>query len=120
MKKLLQNIIGFLLFIIAVVLIIPLTLVNMIFVYKKYKSIDGYFRNTALNLDIWGNREFRAFWNGAMRKENGYQFGAVGETISSALGKNQRDKTLTNCGKILVAILDFFDENHCENSIKEI
>lgn len=118
--KLINNLIGLLLLIVAVVLILPLTLVNMIFVYKKYKSIDGYFRNTALNIDIWANREFRAFWNGAMRKENGYQFGVVGETISSALGKNQRDKSLTNCGKILVAILDFFDENHCENSIKEI
>ena len=26
---------------------------------------------------------------------------------------------LQKSGKILVAILDFFDENHCENSIKE-
>ena len=119
MKKLFQNIIGFLLFIIAVVLIIPLTLVNMIFVYKKYKSIDGYFRNTALNIDIWGNREFRAFWNVAMRKENGYQFGVVGETISSALGKNERDNTLSKKGKLLVKILDFLDKNHCENSIRE-
>ena len=50
----------------------------------------------------------------------GYQFGVIGETISSALGKNQRDKTLTTTGKILVFILDFLDENHCENSIKEI
>ena len=54
-----------------------------------------------------------------MRKENGYQFGAVGETISSALGKNQRDKTLTICGKILVSILDFLDKNHCIKSIRE-
>ena len=117
--KVINNLIGLILLIVAVVLILPLTLVNMIFVYKKYKSIDGYFRNTALNIDIWANREFRAFWNGAMRKENGYQFGVVGETISSALGKNQRDNTLTICGKILVAILDFLDKNHCIKSIKE-
>ena len=111
---------GFALLIIATGLIIPLTIINMIFVSKKNHSIDGYFRNTALNIDIWANREFRAFWNGAMRKENGYLFGVVGETISSALGKNQRDKTLTNCGEILVAILDFLDKNHCIKSIKEI
>ena len=117
MKKLLQNIIGFLLFIIAVVLLIPLTLVNMIFVYKKNHSIDGYFRNTALSIDIWANREFRTLWNDKLRIDSGYEFGKENETISSALGKNQRDNTLTNCGKILVAILDFFDENHCENSI---
>ena len=41
----------------------------------------------------------------------------TGETISSALGKNQRDKTLSKKGKLLVKILDFLDENHCENSI---
>lgn len=118
--KIINNLIGLLLLIIAVVLILPLILVNMIFVYKKYKSIDGYFRNTALNIDIWANREFRAFWNGAMRKENGYQFGVVGETISSALGKNERDNTLSKKGKLLVAILDFLDKNHCKKSIKEI
>lgn len=118
--KVINNLLGLLLLIIAVLLILPLSLVNMIFVYKKYNSIDGYFKNTALNIDIWANREFRAFWNGAMRKEDGYQFGVIGETISSALGKNQRDKTLTKCGKILVAILDFLDKNHCKKSIKEI
>ena len=108
-----------LLFLIAWILILPLTVWNLIVVYRKNGSVKGYFRGTALSLDIWANREFRAFWNGAMRKENGYQFGVVGETISSALGKNQRDKTLTICGKILVAILDFLDENHCIKSIKE-
>ena len=34
-------------------------------------------------------------------------------------GKNERDKTLSKKGKLLVKILDFLDENHCENSIKE-
>ena len=33
---------------------------------------------------------------------------------------SQRDKTLTKKGKLLVKILDFFDENHCKNSIKEL
>ena len=117
--KIISNIIGFILLIIAVVLIIPITLFNMFFVWKKYGSIDGYFRNTALNIDIWANSEFRAFWNGAMRKKNGYEFGKVGETISSALGKNERDKTLSNTGKLLVKILDFLDKNHCQKSMKD-
>jgi len=54
-----------------------------------------------------------------LRIDGGYEFGKTGETISSALGKNQRDNTLTNCGKILVTILDFLDKNHCKKSIKE-
>ena len=117
MKKLLQNIIGFLLFIIAVILISPLTLVNMIFVSKKNHSIDGYFRNTALNIDIWANREFRTLWNTQLRIDGGYEFGRENETISSALGKNERDKTLSKKGKLLVKILDFLDKNHCIKSI---
>ena len=35
------------------------------------------------------------------------------------MGRNERDKTLSKKGKLLVKILDFFDENHCKNSIKE-
>ena len=41
------------------------------------------------------------------------------ETISSVLGKNQRDNTLSFAGKVLVFILDTIDKNHCKKSIKE-
>ena len=107
-----------LLFLFAWILIPPLTVWNLIIVNRKYGNTKGYFRGTALSIDIWANREFRTLWNYKLRIDSGYEFGKENETISSALGKNQRDKTLTNCGKILVAILDFFDENHCENSIR--
>ena len=106
-----------LLFIFAWLLIPPLTVWNLIVVNKKYGNTKGYFRSTALSIDIWANREFRTLWNDKLRIDSGYKFGREGETISSALGKNQRDKTLTNSGKILVTILDFLDKNHCENSI---
>ena len=107
-----------LLFLFAWILIPPLTVWNLIIVNRKYGNTKGYFRNTALSIDIWANFEFRTLWNTQLRIDGGYEFGRENETISSALGKNQRDNTLTNCGKILVAILDFFDENHCENSIR--
>ncbi len=48
-----------------------------------------------------------------------YEFGKENETISSALGKNERDKTLSKKGKLLVKILDFLDKNHCKKSMKE-
>ena len=108
-----------LLFLVAWILILPLTVWNLIVVYQKNGSVKGYFRSTALSIDIWANREFRTLWNVKLRIENGYEFGREGETISSALGKNQRDNTLSKTGKLLVKILDFFDENHCKNSIKE-
>ena len=109
-----------LLFLIAWILIPPLTVWNLIVVNRKHGNTKGYFRSTALSIDIWANFEFRTLWNTKLRINGGYEFGKIGETISSALGKNQRDKTLTNCGKILVAILDFLDKNHCIKSIKEI
>ena len=108
-----------LLFIIAWFLIPPLTIWNLIVVYRKNGSVKGYFRGTALSLDIWANKEFRTLWNTQLRIAGGYKFGKENETISSALGKNERDKTLSKKGKLLVKILDFFDENHCKNSIKE-
>lgn len=107
------------LFLVAWIFIPPLTVWNLIIVNRKYGNTKGYFRSTALSIDIWANREFRTLWNDKLRIDSGYEFGKENETISSALGKNQRDKTLTNCGKILVAILDFLDKNHCKKSIKE-
>lgn len=107
-----KEIIGFLLFIIALVLIFVLTIVN--FFQVKHKR--GYFRSTALNLDIWGNVEFRTFWNNHLIKEKiSYPFGLQGETISSVLGKNILINNLTNTGKVLVWILG---KKHCLNAIK--
>lgn len=106
--------IGFILFIIAYVLLLPMTIVNFFVVWDK-----GYFMSTALSIDIFANREFRASWNKFLRKPEGYAFGKQGETISSALGKNQRDKTLTKTGKALCWILDKIDKNHCLKSIND-
>ena len=108
-----------LLFLVAWILILPLTIWNLIIVNRKYGNTKGYFRSTALSIDIWANKEFRTLWNTQLRIASGYKFGRENETISSALGKNERDKTLSKKGKLLVKILDFFDENHCIKSIKE-
>ena len=102
-----------LLFIIAYILMLPLTIINYFMVDNK----KGYFLSTAMNIDIFANREFRATWNKLLITEQGYKFGTIGETISSALGKNQRDNTLTKTGKILCSILNFIDKDHCKNSI---
>ena len=109
-----------LLFLVAWILIPPLTVWNLIIVNRKYGNTKGYFRSTALSIDIWANREFRTLWNDKLKIASGYKFGRENETISSALGKNERDKTLSKTGKLLVKILDFLDKNHCIKSIKEI
>ena len=107
-----KQIIGFLLFTLSLVLIFVLSIVNFFEVENK----EGYFRSTALNLDIWGNVEFRTFWNNRLIKDKiTNPFGIQGETISSVLGKNILTNNLTDTGKILVWILT---EKHCLDSIK--
>lgn len=100
------------LFFIAYILFLPMTFINYFNVKGK-----GYFRSTALNIDIFANREFRATWNKLLKTELGYKFGRECETISSALGKNKKAETLTKTGRILCNILDFIDKDHCIKSI---
>lgn len=118
---------GFILFIIAILLYLPLTLVNFLAViftgwkrhgFFKYKS--QYFKQTAIDIDRFGNRNFRTILNLSLRKSHGYKFGDERETISSALGKNQRDKTLSPLGFFICSVLDRLDPGHCKNSINPL
>jgi hypothetical protein len=113
---------GILLYFVAIILYVPLTIINTILVLSKYgwkfKTIDDYFYQTAVDIDKFANRNFRTLWNETLQK-NGYQFGDERETVSSALGKNKRDGTLTKTGIVICNILDRLDENHCMKSIKE-
>jgi hypothetical protein len=114
---------GIILFFVAVILFIPLTVVNFIVVLVKYgfkfSTVNGFFYETAVDIDRFANRNFRALWNITLRKSNGYLFGNINETISSALGKNKLNGTLTKAGVILCNILCIFDKNHCIKSIND-
>ena len=113
--------IDLLLFLIAYILLLPLTIINFfVVVFTSKDHAKGYFRSTAVNIDKFGNREFRKLWNLTLRKSNGYEFGNVEETISSALGKNERDGTLSRTGRALVWILDKIDKGHSLKAIKEL
>lgn len=103
------------LFIFAWILIPILSSINFLLVFDF-----GYFLDSAASLDRWGNREYRRLFNKLLIKNNGYNFGNINETISSVLGKNQRDNTLSKCGVILVKILDFLDKDHCYKSINDL
>ena len=110
-----------LLFIIAWLLILPLTVWNLIVVYQKNSSVKGYFRGTAISIDIWAKTEFRALWKEYLFQDDweyliDYDWEKP-ETLSSMLGKCQRAGKEKPKGKLLIKILDFLDENHCEKSI---
>jgi 8-oxo-dGTP pyrophosphatase MutT (NUDIX family) len=55
--------------------------------------------------------------NAVWIKKGGYPFGNRDETISSAIGRNKQEKTLTSFGRIIDRILDQLDPNHSLNSI---
>ena len=104
---------GILLYIIAYLLFLPLTIFNALNVKKK-----GYFKDTAINLDMFGNREFRFSLNKYLITEKSQdRFGNIEETISSVLGKNQLSNNLTKFGKVIVWILNKIEKNHCIKSI---
>ena len=112
-------VLGFILFLVSVSLLVPLTLINFAVVASRGKA-KGYFMSTAVNLDRFGNYEFRTLFNTTLiRRDSAHRFGAFEETISSVLGKNQRAGTLSLCGRMLAGILDKIDKGHCVKSIIE-
>ena len=118
---------GFILYIVAFLLFIPLTFLNIICVLWKYakvgsfwKTLGKYFFQGAIDIDVFGNHNFRTLFNAILRKPGGYPFGIEEETISSVLGKNQKDGTLSFIGVGVAFVLDCLDKNHCKKSIKLI
>ena len=99
----------------------PINFIYVILIKKKFtwKRFNGYFREEAVAIYSFGNSQYRSLFNAWFIKEKGYQHGNINETISSVLGKNQRDETLTKFGMLITKILYRMDENHCKESINE-
>ena len=117
---------GLILLILATLLLLILTFVNVCIVLfksikkeglKGFKTVSGYFKNSALNLDVYAAKEFRAFWNATCQKD-GYLFGQNDESISYVLGINQINGTLSFFGFVLCEILNIFEKNHCTEAVK--
>jgi len=111
--------------IIATTLLYLLLPVIICFMILKYiftgnkKMLAVWFYRTAREIDLFANVVGAEFWNAVFITDGGYKFGNPKETISSVLGKNQRDKTLTLLGDALRWVLDRIDEDHCLNSIND-
>ena len=108
-------------------LLFPLGLLLTFFVnlYKRrwsfsFKRLDQQFLSIATSIDASGNVVCKDLFNLILIKKGGYDFGKRKETISSVLGKNQRDDTLTNTGKGVAFVLDKIDPNHCLKSIDSL
>lgn len=120
---------GVILNIIAKFLGALLALPNAILVAYKYRKqnsfiskFNEYNMKDALTTDISLHYEYRSLWN-AVLSRGGYSFGNQKETLSSALGKKQVERTLTIVGWIIIIILfiidykNWFRGGHCIASI---
>jgi 8-oxo-dGTP diphosphatase len=108
-------------------LLFPLGLLITFFnnLYKRrwkfsFKRLDEQFLSIATSIDASGNVVCKDLFNLLLIKKGGYEFGKRRETISSVLGKNQRDGTLTAIGIRVAFILDKIDPNHCLKSIDSL
>ncbi|WP_394747056.1 NUDIX hydrolase [Spongiimicrobium salis] len=115
--------IGFLLFLISILLLAltgPLGFLYGIFYVlftKGFHALGEYFLKIAISIDQLGNVLMQHLLNVAWVKKGGYLFGNRDETISSAIGKNKQQNTLTGFGRFFDRILDAIDPDHSLNSI---
>ena len=84
---------------------------------KGFRGIGEYLLKIAVSVDQLGNVLMQHLLNALWIKKGGYRFGNRDETISSALGRNKKQGTLTRFGKLIDKILDKLDPNHSLNSI---
>ena len=114
---------GVLLFFISIVLMIftgPLGLIYGFFhalFTNGFTGIGEFLLKIAISVDQLGNVIMQHLLNLLWVKKVGYKFGNRDETISSVLGKNKQNNTLTVFGKSIDKILDTIDANHSLNSI---
>ena len=115
----------FLVLSVAIILLYLFLPVVVIFYMIKYlltgnkRELKVWFFRSAREIDVFANVVGLDLFNAIFITNGGYKFGNPKETISSVLGKNQRDKTLSLAGDLLRWILDLIDDNHCLNSIND-
>ena len=119
---------GFILFIVSVVLTSILTAFSFIYelirsIYKVrfvtgLKKIDNWFLKGAVSIDQFGNGSCAGLLNLTMRKKGGHDFGDIDVTVSCVLGWNDNNNTLTKFGKVVVWILDKLEKDHCQKAVE--
>ena len=116
---------SFLLFCIAIVLLIFTTPIGFFYAllrqlfFSKLKSLSVYFLEVAISIDNTGNVMMQHLLNDFLliKQKETYYFGNKKETISSVIGKNSLTNTLSPLGKALNAFLNWIDKDHSFNSI---
>jgi hypothetical protein len=108
--------INFILLVVAWAMKVVLT--PLLVAYGIVRSITKWelllwFKKIAISIDRLGNTLGGYLFNDLL----GDGFGNGKETISSRLGKCQKENCLTRFGRLIILILDSLDKNHCSKSI---
>ncbi len=123
MGKLLNNILLATIAIVLYVVLLPIAFgFGLIRSYSKQGVLiylSDLLFNFAHGVDQLGNATHAELLNGIFKVRGGSKFGSVDETISSVLGKNERDGKLSKLGSIIVWILDKIDSGHSGNAIED-
>lgn len=89
------------------------TIVGAIRWKGKGEYVKAAFFRGAHAIDVFGNVAYATFLNDWFIRKGGYHYGAKGETISSATGKNWVNGRLTWLGLGLCGLLNWIDPDHC-------
>ena len=121
--KKVNPLIGILLFLISIFLFVLTVPFGFLYgllhgLFKKgLAGIGEFLLKIAISIDQLGNVAMQHPLNLLWIKKSGYKFGNRDETISSALGRNNKLGTLTTFGKFIDQFLDLIDKDHSLNSI---
>ena len=121
MKKLILSIVLVIVATVIFWLILPLAIVWGIIakIYnKRFNEFSEWFMAWAVSIDQLGNVVSKELFNDVLISKSKHNFGNPDETISSVLGKNKINNSLTLLGKSLDWILDKLDPNHSVKSIE--
>jgi 8-oxo-dGTP diphosphatase len=105
--------------------ILKLALSPILYTYGMIVSLyrhefNKWNNKLAISKDQYGNTLGKYLFDRLLiTKLSKNHFGNVDETISSVLGKNKVDNTLTKLGKVIDFILNSLEENHSIKAIEE-
>lgn len=108
----------FIVLLFALPLSIPLLIAGFIWGLTK-PDRNTYLNEIAFTASCLLNIVCAEMFNSLLIEKEGYQFGEVGETSSSVLGKNKLTDTLTDVGKFVCWSVELFYKNHFINNIQK-
>ena len=98
--------------------ILKIVLSPILYLYGTVRSLQKgewskWNEDLAIAKDQYGNGLGKYMFNDVVGKG----FGNIDETISSRLGKNKKDHSLTFVGRLIAGILNDIEKNHVEKAV---